>query len=201
MCKWNIRMGMRPECPGPGCIIHLTDLLCSHILPLSPYNVNERKLLNMKGFFNRIHGVICQDNKITFSNNIWHQFFRVEWLFTIYEHPSPCRRWQRNRTGDHFLHHKFIKRTFESRANSTEQLLNAGREHQAPRKAAHCLQKEVGQNIKDKKRDKRGRDGDPSRERSLKKERSFWTPGNTLSGGSVASRGISEGKITRRKNK
>ena len=29
-----------------------------------------------------------------------------------------------------------------------------------PRKAAHCLQKEVGQNIKDKKRDKRTRDSD-----------------------------------------
>src|SRR5574341_1063409 len=41
--------------------------------------------------------------------------------------------------------------------NSTEQLLNAGRGHQAPRKAAHCLRKEVGQNIKYKKRDKRGR--------------------------------------------
>ena len=40
-----------------------------------------------------------------------------------------------------------------------------------PRKAAHCLLKEVGQNIKHKKRDKRGRDVDPSREGSLKKER------------------------------
>ena len=71
---------------------------------------------------------------------------------------------------------------------------------------AHCLQKEVGQNIKDKKRDKRGRDGDPSRGGSLKKEvsklgRSFQTPGNTLSGGSVVSLGISEGKITGKKNK
>ena len=35
-----------------------------------------------------------------------------------------------------------------------KQLLNAGRGHQALRKAAHCLQKEVGKNIKDKKRDK-----------------------------------------------
>ena len=56
-------------------------------------------------------------------------------------------------------------------------------------------------NIKDKKRDKRGRDGDPSQEGSLKKERRFQTPGNTLSGGSVESLGISEGKITGRKNK
>ena len=40
-----------------------------------------------------------------------------------------------------------------------------------PRKTAHCFQKGVGKNIKDKKRDKRGRDGDPSWEGSLKKER------------------------------
>ena len=60
---------------------------------------------------------------------------------------------------------------------------------------------EVGKNIKDKKRDKRGRDGDPSREGSLKKERSFQTPGNTVTGESVASLGTSEGNITRRKNK
>ena len=39
-----------------------------------------------------------------------------------------------------------------------------------PRKAAHCLQREVGQNIKDKKRDKRARDGDPTREGSLIEE-------------------------------
>ena len=45
--------------------------------------------------------------------------------------------------GDHFLPHKFIKRTFKRRINSTKQLLNAGRGHQAPRKATHCLRKEV----------------------------------------------------------
>ena len=71
--------------------------------------------------------------------------------------------------GDHILPHKFIKRTSECWANSTEQLLNAGRGHQAPRKAAHCLQKEVGQNIQDKRRGKRGRDGDPSQEGSHKR--------------------------------
>ena len=41
-----------------------------------------------------------------------------------------------------------------------KQLLNAGGGHQAPRKAAQCLQKEVGQNIKDKKREKRIRGED-----------------------------------------
>ena len=43
----------------------------------------------------------------------------------------------------HFLP-KFIKRSFECWATSTKQLLNAGRGHQAPRKAAYSLQKEVG---------------------------------------------------------
>ena len=71
--------------------------------------------------------------------------------------------------GDHFLPDKCIKRTFKCWVNSTKQLLNAGRGHQAPRKAAHCLLKEVGKTIKDKKRDKRGRDGAPSREGSFKK--------------------------------
>ena len=69
--------------------------------------------------------------------------------------------------GDHFLSYKFIKRITERRANFTEQLLIASWGHQVPRKATHCLRKEVGQNIKDKKRDKRGKDGDPFQEGSL----------------------------------
>ena len=85
--------------------------------------------------------------------------------------------------------------------NSTKQFLNAGRGHQAPRKAVHCLRKEVGKNIKDRKRDKRGRDRAPSQEGSLEKERSFQTPGNTLTAESVASLGTTEGNITWRKNK
>ena len=64
--------------------------------------------------------------------------------------------------GDHFLSYKFIKRITEHTANFTKQLLIASWGHQAPRKATHCLWKEVGQNIKDKKRDKRAKDGDPS---------------------------------------
>ena len=51
------------------------------------------------------------------------------------------------------------------------------------------------------KRDKRGRDGDLSWEGSLKKERSFQTPGNTLTAESVASLGTTEGNKTGRKNK
>ena len=101
--------------------------------------------------------------------------------------------------GDQFLPNKFITRTFKCWVNSTKQLLNACRAHQAPRKAAHSLQKEVGKNIKDKTRDKSGRDGAPSWEGSLKK-RSFQTRGNTLTAESVASPGMSEGNITGRKN-
>jgi len=47
----------------------------------------------------------------------------------------------------------------------------------------------------------RDRDGDPPQEGSFKKERSFQTPGNTLTGESVESLGTSEGNITGRKNK
>ena len=64
--------------------------------------------------------------------------------------------------GDHFLPHKFTKRSFGCLATSTEQLLDASRGHQAPRKAVQSLKKEIGQNIKDKNRDKRFRDTDPS---------------------------------------
>ena len=48
--------------------------------------------------------------------------------------------------------------------------------------------------------DKRGRDGVPSREGSLKK-RGFQTPGNLLTAESVPSLGSTEGNITGRKNK
>ena len=54
--------------------------------------------------------------------------------------------------------------------------------------------------MKDKKRDKRGRDGVLSMEGSLKK-RGFQTPGNTLTAESVASLGSTKGNITGRKKK
>ena len=109
-------------------------------------------------------------------------------------------RWQRNRMGRPLsppqIHQKNIW-TLRKFHNTT---LNASRGHQAPRKAAHCIWKEVEKNIKDKKRDKRGRDGALSQEGSLKKERSFQTPGNTLTAESVVSLGTTKGNIVRRKN-
>ena len=69
-----------------------------------------------------------------------------------------------------------------------------------PRKAAHRIRKEVGQNIKDKKTDKRARDGGLSREGSHNRG-SFQTPENPLTGGSGGSFRILEGNLTGRKNK
>ena len=43
--------------------------------------------------------------------------------------------------GEHFLPHKFIKRAFKHGVNSTKQLLNAGRGHQAPRKATQVFER------------------------------------------------------------
>ena len=94
--------------------------------------------------------------------------------------------------GDHFLSNKFIERTIERWTKSTKQLLITSNGHQAPRKAAHCLRREVGQNIKDKKGDKKARDGDPSREGSLNRG-SFQSPGNPRTGRSGGSFQISEG--------
>ena len=115
--------------------------------------------------------------------------------FTFYREDGRGIGW-----GDHFLPYKFMERTFERWANSTKQLLITSRGHQVPRKSAHCLQKEVGQNIKHKKWNKRARDGDPSQERNRNRG-SFQTPGNPLTGGSEGSFGISEGNLTGRKNK
>ena len=75
----------------------------------------------------------------------------------------------------------------------------ASRGHQVPRKATHCLRMEVGQNIKDKKGDKRVRDRDPTWERSLNRG-SFQSPGNPRTAGSEGSFQISEGNLTGRKN-
>ena len=108
-------------------------------------------------------------------------------------------RWQRNRTGNQFLPHKFIKRLFYCWATSTKQLLNACRGHQALRKAAHSLRKEAGQNIRDKKRDRSVRYEDPCQRGSRggevsKHQETLWPEGL---GRSFV---ISEGNITRRRN-
>ena len=66
--------------------------------------------------------------------------------------------------------------------------------HKAPRKAPQTLQEEAGQHTKDENTDKRFRDGDLSLVRELRR-RIFHIVGNTLTGMSMGSFGISEGNI------
>ena len=61
-------------------------------------------------------------------------------------------------TANPCLHRRLLDTHGHVWATSTKQLLNTGGGDKEPRRAAHSLQKEVGQNIKDKKRDKRFRD-------------------------------------------
>ena len=110
------------------------------------------------------------------------------------------KRWRRNRKGRPLSPSQIPQKNISTRANSTKQLLNAGRGHQEPRKADHSFQKQVGKNINDEKRDKGGGEGAPSWEGNLKK-RGFQTPGNSLPAVSVASLGNTESNITGRKNK
>ena len=56
--------------------------------------------------------------------------------------------------GDHFLPHKYIKRSSVCGAISTKQLLNTGGGSQIPRKANQSLGNEVEQNIKTKRETK-----------------------------------------------
>ena len=94
---------------------------------------------------------------------------------------------------------KFIKRSFECGATSTEQLMNAGRGHQTLRKAAQTLQKEVGQNIKGENRTKGIRDRDPSWGGSSDRGDISTQQETPLTGVSVGSLDISEGNITKKK--
>ena len=56
--------------------------------------------------------------------------------------------------GDHFFSYKFIERTIERWTKFTKQLLIPSSGHQATRKAAHCLRREVGQILKIKRETK-----------------------------------------------
>ena len=56
-------------------------------------------------------------------------------------------------------------------SNFHKTLLNGGRGHQAPRKVAHSVWKEIGENITDKKGDKKVRDRDHPGEGVVKKEK------------------------------
>ena len=90
----------------------------------------------------------------------WLQF--KIWIYLLDKHRWAVLRWWRNKTERPFspprIHWKIIWMLSKFHKTTSERR----RGHQATRKAAHSLWKEVGKNIKDEKRDKRVRDGDPS---------------------------------------
>ena len=74
-----------------------------------------------------------------------------------------------------------------------KQLLNGSR------KAAHCLRKEVGKNINDKKTKEVGMEIHPGK--GVLKKREVSKHQETLTAESVESLGTTEGNVIRRKNK
>ena len=79
-------------------------------------------------------------------------------------------RWQRNRMGRPLSPPQIYRKNIWTLSKFHKTTSECWQRTSGPQKAAHCLREEVGQNTKDKKRDKRGRDGDPSQEGSLKRE-------------------------------
>ena len=89
------------------------------------------------------------NNQVNQENNTWEE------LYIKKQRSEEESRWRRNRTGDHFLFYKFIERTTERWTKFTKQLLIASSRHRAPRKAAHCLPREVEQGYWRSKRETR----------------------------------------------
>ena len=125
------------------------------------HHFTNKGLYSQSCGFSSSHIQICElDYKEGWVPKNW--YFQTVVLEKTLESPLDCKEIKpvnpRGRSqdgggigwGDHFLPHKFIKRSFEFWANTTKQLLNTGRGHQPSRKAAHSLQNEVGQNIKDR---------------------------------------------------
>ena len=78
-------------------------------------------------------GQFLKNSKEKLDDKYLHE---INWPFGGWSQDGRGIGWE-----DHFLSHKFIKSSFECWVTSTKQL-NAGGGHQAPRKAAHSLQKE-----------------------------------------------------------
>ena len=108
-------------------------------------------------------------------------------------------RWWRNRTGRPLsppqIHREIICTLSKFYKTTSEHWWRTS----GTQKGSPLSSKEVGQNIKDKKRDKRVRDGDPSWGGSHEGGEVSKHQENPLTVGSVVSFGISEGNITGRK--
>ena len=115
-------------------------------------------------------------------------------------------RWRRNRTGRSLSPSQIPQKNISTPSKLHKTTSVGWQRTSGNRKADHCLQKQVGKNIKDEKGDKGGGEGahpgkgSPSQEGNFKK-RGFQTPGNTLPAESVANLGNTEGNITGRENR
>ena len=98
-------------------------------------------------------------------------------------------RWRRNRMGRPLSPPQIHRKKIWTQKIPQNNFWMLAEDMRCPERQPIVFEKEVGQNIKDKKTDKRGRDEDPSREGSLKREVSKHQ--ETLIGGSVGSFGIS----------
>ena len=80
-------------------------------------------------------------------------------------------RQQRNRTGWPLSPPQIHRKNIWTLSKFHKTTSECWQRTSGTQKGSYCLRKEIGQNINDKKRDKRGRDRDPSREGSLKKRK------------------------------
>ena len=114
---------------------------------------------------------------------------------------STVLKWWRNRTerplSPRQIHRKIIWMLRKFHKTTSEHWWRTP----GTQKGSLFSSKEVGQNIKDKKRDKRIRDENQYQGGIFQtlERRSFQTPENSLNSGSVGSFGISEGNIIGRK--
>ena len=114
---------------------------------------------------------------------------KVVWHSHLFKNfPGVVLRWQRNRKGRPLSppqsHWKIIWTLSKFHKTTSE----CWQRTPGTQKGHQTLQKEVGQNIKDKNRDKRVWDGDPSQGGS-REGGDFQTPENPLTGGYVSLRG------------
>ena len=123
--------------------------------PLSSPSPPAFNLSQHQGLFQRVSSLHQVAKVLEFQLQLqsFHWIFRTDLLYDWLV-GSPCSprdsqesspgRSQDGRgvgQGKHFLPHKFIKRTFKYRVNSTKQLLKAGRGHKAPRKATQVFER------------------------------------------------------------
>ena len=112
---------------------------------------------------------------------------------------SPVQRWWRNRTGRPLSPPQIHQKSIWMPSNFHNTTPECWRRTPGNQKGSPFCLKGCRTKYKDKQRDKRVIDWDPSSGGSHERKRSFQTVGNPLTGGSEGVFGISESNITKRK--